>query len=148
MTEPLVEPQEPPPRRPKPLYRRLKFTAPVALLVLVLVGLVVWQASQPTNVERAVEACRMGGVVPDGVDIGDEGRSVSIDMMGEDETTGATLMTTFCVVGELDLPDYVAEDIENTRALDGRQQAEWDEMAASWSYHPDSGLAITIRETE
>lgn len=29
-------------------------------------------------------------------------------------------------------------------ALEGRQDAEWDNYSASWGYHPDSGLDIVV----
>jgi hypothetical protein len=32
----------------------------------------------------------------------------------------------------------------STRALDGRQTASWDGIDAAWSYHPDSGMNMTV----
>ena len=34
--------------------------------------------------------------------------------------------------------------IESTRALDGYQQETFGEFSASWTYHPDDGLNMTI----
>ncbi|WP_269142641.1 hypothetical protein [Georgenia yuyongxinii] len=32
----------------------------------------------------------------------------------------------------------------STRALDGRQTAEWDGVVATWSFHPDDGLDVIL----
>lgn len=45
---------------------------------------------------------------------------------------------------QLDAPDYVTQHIESTRALDGMQTDEWDDMKARWTYHPDDGLSLTL----
>lgn len=37
-------------------------------------------------------------------------------------------------------------EIGQTRALDGRQKASWGKVEASWSYHPDRGLDMTLTE--
>jgi len=31
-----------------------------------------------------------------------------------------------------------------TRALDGMQDGQWEGISASWTYHPDDGLNITL----
>jgi hypothetical protein len=36
--------------------------------------------------------------------------------------------------------------MEQTRALDGRQSETWEDFSASWTYHPDNGLDVLIRE--
>jgi hypothetical protein len=35
--------------------------------------------------------------------------------------------------------------MEQTRALDGRQQDTWGGYTASWSYHPDSGMELIVQ---
>lgn len=49
-----------------------------------------------------------------------------------------------CVLFELKIPDSVVSRIDSTRALDGRQDAKWENYSASWGYHPDSGLDIVV----
>ena len=34
----------------------------------------------------------------------------------------------------------------STRALDGRQSATWAQFEASWTYHPDDGLDVLVRQ--
>ncbi len=43
---------------------------------------------------------------------------------------------------ELGLPDAVYERMEATRALDGTQTADYENVFVSWSYHPDTGLKV------
>ena len=42
----------------------------------------------------------------------------------------------------LDLPDSLLQKMAATRALDGRQSEEYDDLEVSWSYHPDKGLEV------
>jgi hypothetical protein len=78
-----------------------------------------------------------------GIDLGDNGQSISMSSEGED-SAGAEYADISCVLAELEVPDSVETRIGTTRALDGRQSADWDRFTASWGYHPDSGLNIVI----
>lgn len=76
----------------------------------------------------------------------------SITIVGADandfpERGDAVFDTMICVLGLAGTPDRVISQLSSTRALDGMQFAEWDEMAAQWNYHPDSGLNLTIYST-
>ena len=98
-------------------------------------------AAQPSPIIAATEACE----VEDSqyIVVGDEGTSVSMDSTGE-ESKGAPYSDILCVLDELDTPDSVLNRINSTRALDGRQSAEWTNFSASWGYHPNSGANIII----
>jgi hypothetical protein len=110
------------------------------LLALTLSGC----ASGPTKLETLYETC---GLVQ-GSSIADEGKTLIVDMMGEDDYTGASYTDVSCVVNdtELAMPDYIVSAIETTRALDGRQSGNWEGFEAQWSYHPDSGLDLVIHQ--
>ncbi len=110
------------------------------LLALTLSGC----AAGPSKLETVYETCGLG----QGSSIADEGKTLIVDMMGEDDYTGASYGDVSCVVNDTDLamPDYVVSAIESTRALDGRQSGEWDGFEAQWSYHPDSGLDLVIHQ--
>ena len=97
--------------------------------------------AQPSPISAATETC----VVENSpyIVVGDEGQSVSMDSVG-DESAGAEYADILCVLNELDVPDSVLNRINSTRALDGRQTAEWDNFTASWGYHPNSGANIII----
>jgi len=73
-----------------------------------------------------------------------DGRSVSFDTEGEDDFDGDLVSSVFCTLRVLGAPDYVFDKIVTTRALDGRTEETWDKFAANWSYHPDSGLRLTV----
>lgn len=94
--------------------------------------------------EDAAEACGQR------LSVADDGRSISLHVPGEDSdidiTTIATLESAVCVLTELEAPSYVVRHIESTRALDGQQTDAWEKFEARWTYHPDPGLQITIRE--
>lgn len=50
----------------------------------------------------------------------------------------------FCALFALQAPDYIFDLIGTTRAIDGRQSETWGDFRAAWTYHPDSGLNLTI----
>jgi hypothetical protein len=74
-----------------------------------------------------------------------------VDGAGEEDVLGATYTEIICVVEALKMPKADQSRWQNTRALDGVQEAEWtsDEgdftIFASWSYHPNSGPDITFQ---
>ncbi|MFD1210655.1 hypothetical protein ACFQ36_01190 [Arthrobacter sp. GCM10027362] len=131
-------------------------------LVLTIVGIVVEE--NVASKARAAEAARVAAeeaeaarlrLLPDaadacfaasdgGVEIGDEGRSLTLQTRGNESFSGTSFITVACILRELEIPDSVMNRMGNTRALDGRQDAEWADYAASWSYHPDSGMNVIV----
>ena len=79
------------------------------------------------------------------VDLEDDGASLFIDSEGED-AIGASIDDAVLALMALDVPDSVLNRMENTRALDGTQEATWGDFTAIWTYHPDDGLDIVITE--
>ncbi len=97
-----------------------------------------------TALIAAVDEC---GVDSDpSFDLGDEGYTLSIDGKGDEDSLGADLTDIACVLNALDVSDAVIGRIDNTRALDGTLEGDWDGFTATWSYHPDSGLSMVIEE--
>ena len=45
----------------------------------------------------------------------------------------------------LGLPDWLYEEMANTRALDGRQKEVFDDVTVTWSYAPSQGLEVIYR---
>lgn len=72
--------------------------------------------------------------------LGDDGRSLTFDMQGEDELSGASATDIYCVFSALDMPASVDSHVGQTTSMDGRQSATWDNIEIQWSYHPDRGL--------
>lgn len=74
----------------------------------------------------------------------DGGRSITLDVKGEDDERGEAVTSVACILMHLQAPNHVIAHIDSTRALDGQQTAEWDDLAARWTYHPSAGLTLTI----
>lgn len=78
--------------------------------------------------------------------IGDGGTTLILDGAGNDGTAGLPIEDIGCALGAIDAPDSIVTQMEQTRALDGRQSADSEGYTYSWIYHPDSGLDITITD--
>ncbi len=80
--------------------------------------------------------------------VGDDGSSISFDTEGADDLSGDDYSDVVCVLGELEVPDRVVNQMDQTRALDGTLEASWGDFEAFWNYHPDSGMSLTVYESE
>ncbi|WP_460391835.1 hypothetical protein [Actinophytocola sediminis] len=99
-------------------------------------------ANVPSPIEAAHDRCTAG-------DLGDGGTTLVLDMEGEEYGSGtATFDDVTCVLVALDVPTSVTSRMNGTRALDGMQDAEWDGIEASWTYHPDAGLDVILTMTD
>lgn len=97
-------------------------------------------ANPDTLLRQAFSACQSG-------DLADADHTLVIDTEGEEPGSGTdTFDALSCTLGELDTPQSVIARMDQTRALDGMQTAEWAGFAASWTYHPDDGLDLIITE--
>lgn len=94
--------------------------------------------------ENAYDSCSS----PQGITVGDNGRSMKIDTQGTKDATGTSMADAACVLGALEVPDYILTQIDSTRALDGTQSATWNGLSATWNYHPDSGMTMAIHVSE
>ncbi len=89
--------------------------------------------------QAASSACGAGRV-------GDGGRSLVLDMAGEEPGTGSlTLSDVLCVLDELKTPEAVRSKMGQTTSLDGRVTDRWAGIEASWKYHPDDGLDVILQ---
>jgi len=148
ITEPGAQDQAPAPgpaNEPakKAIPRRVKIIGAAAVGALIFGGIitaVVVTAMQPSKLVAAVEEC---GVDDEPyVSVGDDGASLFIDGAPESGIGGLDYAGTACVLHVLDAPDSTLNLIGQTRALDGRQIDDWDDVEASWTYHPENGLDI------
>lgn len=98
--------------------------------------------AQPSRFELAKEACFLPNS-PDAA-LGDGGRTLFIDHRGEDELDDLSTEKVLCLLAQLDAPESVVDHMFQTRAIDGIQENGWDGISARWTYHPDTGLAITL----
>jgi hypothetical protein len=127
-------------KRGFPLWAKIGI--PAIVIVLAGAAALLILSLQPSKFEAAVDSC---GLENDGdARLGDKGNSLTLNMEGEDDISGLSYDETFCVIDALEAPDSVTALMGETRALDGRQTAEWDGIQASWSYHPDNGLDLIL----
>jgi hypothetical protein len=73
-----------------------------------------------------------------------DGKSVSFDTKGEEDSEGDLLGSAYCVLRALIAPDYIFKNVGETRALDGLLEENWADYRVSWRYHPNSGMQMTI----
>lgn len=81
-----------------------------------------------------------------GVSVSDNGTTISVDTMGEEDYAGATYDDLVCVIDAVGTPSYITNSIMSVRALDGRQTQEFDGIEVSYSYHPDNGMDIVFHK--
>jgi hypothetical protein len=108
-----------------------------ALLAVILTGCV----GQFDTFQKAYDTCR----TPTGITVSDGGKSLIINGTGE-ESYGATIYDTVCVLTEVKVPSYIISNMETTNSLMGRQSDTFDGIDVSWSYHPDNGLDIVLNK--
>jgi hypothetical protein len=140
--------------QPQPPKRRRRWLIPAlagVVLILAAGGTIAFLAfRKPDAIRSAVNqdrplaaawrACGGNGELSDG------DRTLFLDMRGKEDTAGLSADEIACVLNQLKTPDFVVREMEETRALDGRQTDHWGSFEASWSYHPDQGLDVLIRE--
>ena len=59
-------------------------------------------------------------------------------------SSGMSVQDLRCILKKLGASDAVISRMSATRAIDGMQDGRWGGISASWTYHPDDGLNITL----
>lgn len=137
-----------PPRRRAP--RWLIWAIPAGALLVVGIGVALLIAPRlldqtpvnpgPAPLVAASEKCGAG-------QLADGDKTLLLDMVGEETGTGdLTTERVMCVLTALEVPTHLIATMEQTTALDGRQTGSWGEFEASWTYHPDRGLDVIVRQ--
>lgn len=123
-----------------------QFLIPVAagVVVIAIVLAVAFSLGRPNRFEAALETCDLDDLAI--FLLGDDGNTLILDMAGEEDIGLLSYDDVDCVLSALDTPSSVRVLMGSTRALDGRQSAEWDGIEASWSYHPDNGLDVLLTQ--
>jgi hypothetical protein len=79
------------------------------------------------------------------IKLGDDGATLTIQSPTESAgDAAASLVAMGCALGATGAPDSVASQVQQTSALQGRQEAAWEGIDLSWSYHPDSGVSAVF----
>lgn len=95
----------------------------------------------------AVSACKLTSAP--GIELGDGGTTLTFDVKGNKELTGASYEDVVCIFGALKMPSNVSSHVDQTTSLDGRQEEKWAGITMAWTYHPDRGLdgVLTVDAT-
>lgn len=81
--------------------------------------------------------------------VGDKGNTLSVEHAGKDDFgAGITGEEVWCLIDSMDAPQAVVSHMEQTTSMDGRQTETWDNIEASWSYHPDRGMDSVFKITD
>lgn len=114
-----------------------------AVVLVAFFGLLFTGYFKATPIADAAESCSVPPFA-----LQDDGDTLVLTGIGKQEGTATELEGTVdqlrCVLSATDAPSSVLAAIGQTRALDGRQTETWDNIKASWSFHPSSGLSIII----
>lgn len=75
-----------------------------------------------------------------GIVFAEDGQSLNFDDKGAEDLYGGDFSDLKCIVEELSAPATVMDRMLRTTSSMGVQDAEWDGISVSWTYHPDRGL--------
>lgn len=132
------------PRRARSRWVAIAIPLGVAAVAL-LAGPPIIHAAQEAmtpRFETAAEACELMPLLV----VADKGTTLTLTTAGESGVSYTGIEDVACVLTELEVPSYVVSHIDSTRALDGQQTDEWDGISARWTFHPESGLHLVLRD--
>ena len=135
------QPWPPPPAKKRAVWPWIAAGSAAAVAVLTVASLAMAGAfSQDpfTDVQSACDSAHTGTRIADG------GDTFVIDGQGKEDVFGLDTAGVLCALDGLKMTTAVREHVSSTRALDGRQEDAWDGLKASWTYHPDNGLQMTV----
>lgn len=109
-----------------------------AILVVAVLAIAGWSSGRPSAIESAAATCSAASNVQD------DGSAISFDTKGDEDLGGDTITEVVCVLSALDIPQHIISHMDSTRALDGQQTDDWKGFTARWSYHPNTGMRLTV----
>jgi hypothetical protein len=75
-----------------------------------------------------------------GITLAEDGQSLNFNGKGDEDLFGGDFSDLKCIIEGLSAPSTVIDRMLRTSSLMGVQDAEWDGISISWTYHPDNGL--------
>lgn len=99
--------------------------------------------SRLTDALTACEALDASGVT-----FAEDGQSLNFDDKGEEDFLGGDFADLQCIIEKLNAPSTVMARMYQTTSSMGVQEADWDGISVSWTYHPDRGLDANIEIIE
>lgn len=116
-----------------------KIGASIGALLITATGIFfIMSNMSDSRITKAVELCEVDGAM--GIVFAEDGQSLNFDGKGEDDFIGANYSDLICLLEETLAPSTVLDSMNRTSSLMGVQDAEWDGISVSWSYHPSRGL--------
>ena len=133
------------PRKPRSRWVAIAIPLGVAAVAL-LAGPPIIRAAQEAmtpRLEKAADTCNLMTLLI----VGDEGKTLTLTTAGKSGKSASytDIEDVACVLAQLEVPGYVVSHIDSTRALDGQQVDKWDGISARWTYHPEAGLHLVLR---
>jgi hypothetical protein len=115
-----------------------------AAAVVVLLGGIFFLTSMKSDnrLKTAMENCEVMDSL--GFTLADDNQSLVFDGSGKTDYIGGDFSDLVCVIDDLKAPSTVESRMLSTNSLMGVQNAEWDGISISWSYHPDNGLDANL----
>ena len=125
----------------------LKIGSGVLVVVLGIGGFFLFSSMKSdTRFSSALSAC--DAVDASGLTLAEDVQSLTFDGKGDEDFFGGDYSDLLCIIGELKAPSTVAERMSRTSSLMGVQDADWDGISISWSYHPNNGLDASLEIQE
>jgi hypothetical protein len=121
----------------------MKVGAGVAALVVVL-GLVFFVLGNKSDGRLTAAITSCGYADSSGITLAEDGQSLLFDGMGGDDYTGSDFNDIECILTDLEAPSTIYQQMRRTSSLMGVQNANWDGISVSWSYHPDTSIFATF----
>ena len=75
-----------------------------------------------------------------GITLAEDGQSLNFDDKGKEDYSGGDFSDLQCLLEKLSAPSTVLARMYQTNSSMGVQDAEWDGISISWTYHPDRGM--------
>lgn len=118
--------------------------AVIAVTALVLIGVIaaILVGSSSSKAESVLSSCNEEVPLANSAKLRSDGRSIQFDWGSNPDASDILMLS--CLLEETGAPSAVEARMESTRALDGTQEAEWEDWSAFWTYHPSSGFNATF----
>jgi hypothetical protein len=115
-----------------------------AAAVVILIGGIFFLTSMKSDnrFKTAMDNCNLASA--SGFTLAEDNQSLVFDGSGKTDFSGGDFSDLVCVINDLKAPSTVESRMLSTNSLMGVQNAEWDGISISWSYHPDNGLDANL----
>jgi hypothetical protein len=129
-----------------------KIAPKFVLLIIALIGgfgvaivLATTEGISSKGFQSAVDSCvSFGDDGYEDIQVSDDGKSMFLDGSGENDYSSLGVVDQVCILAQLDVPEIIITRMNATNALMGAQTGEWDGITASWTYHPNNGLDVSL----